>query len=504
MSSLELQKAREYEARADREIRPEDRPVFHLTPRIGWMNDPNGFSYYNGQYHLFYQYHPYKTFWGPMHWGHAVSKDLLHWEYLPAALAPDTASDKDGCFSGCALTTLDGRHELIYTGVVNEEQEDGETRGVQTQCIAFGDGLNYAKSDRNPLLSHADLPAAISRYDCRDPKAWREDDGTYRMLCAARTADESDTLYLLFCSTDAVHWRYERELLRNSSLMRPIGRMYECPDYFPLDGQQVLLASAQDMEGNEEYACGNGTFAMIGSYDAATGEYAPESDQNVDYGLDFYAEQTVLAPDGRRIMLAWMQNWDTLMVRPENCKWFGQITVPRELSIHNGRLYQMPIRELQDLRRNRVQYHEVAIGGGTDAGEPVELEGVRGRIADLEIAVRLGGDAPAGRQFTIRVAVDAQHHTDIIYRAAESLLTVDRRCSGTRRAMAHVSSAVVEPQDGVLKLRIILDRFSVEVFVNDGEKALSTAIYTEQSADRITFSAMGAVTMDVVKYDLVM
>ena len=115
MNGTTLQNARAYEARHGAAIPAAERPAYHLTPYVGWMNDPNGFSYYQGKYHLFYQYYPYKTVWGPMHWGHAVSSDLLHWEYLPTALAPDGPADKDGCFSGSAAELPDGRQLLLYT-----------------------------------------------------------------------------------------------------------------------------------------------------------------------------------------------------------------------------------------------------------------------------------------------------------------------------------------------------------------------------------------------------
>lgn len=147
-----LKKACEYERKKEQEISSQERPVFHLSPRVGWMNDPNGFSYYDGKYHLFYQYHPYDTVWGSMHWGHAVSDDLLHWEYLPVAIAPDEKYDKDGCFSGSALALDDGRHLLMYTGVRREEQPDGTVRDIQAQCIAVGDGLEYKKYEKNPVL----------------------------------------------------------------------------------------------------------------------------------------------------------------------------------------------------------------------------------------------------------------------------------------------------------------------------------------------------------------
>ena len=113
-----LRDARRYEEEKEVSVSGMERPAFHLSARVGWMNDPNGFSYYMGQYHLFYQYHPYDSHWGPMHWGHAVSRDLLHWSYLPAALAPDRSYDRDGCYSGHAVTMPDGRQMLMYTGMV--------------------------------------------------------------------------------------------------------------------------------------------------------------------------------------------------------------------------------------------------------------------------------------------------------------------------------------------------------------------------------------------------
>jgi beta-fructofuranosidase len=131
-----LEKARAYEQRREEYITPENRPVLHLTPRVGWMNDPNGFSYYNGAYHLFYQYNPYSTRWAPMHWGHAVSQDLLHWEFLPCALAPDAPYDDAlGCFSGSAQEMPDGSHLLMYTGVAADgHHPDGSRRTRQVQC----------------------------------------------------------------------------------------------------------------------------------------------------------------------------------------------------------------------------------------------------------------------------------------------------------------------------------------------------------------------------------
>jgi sucrose-6-phosphate hydrolase SacC (GH32 family) len=484
MDSEILQRARTYESQMDQKIREEERPGFHLTPRVGWMNDPNGFCYYGGRYHLFYQYHPYSTHWGPMHWGHAVSRDLLHWSYLPAALAPDADCDREGCFSGCALTLPDGRQELIYTGV--------SRGGIQAQCVAAGDGRDYEKAADNPILSERDLPPEVSPADFRDPKAWQEADGTYRLLCAAKSRDGGDTMFLLYESRDALHWHFVRTFLRNSELREPIGRMFECPDFFLLDGQYVLLASSQDMEGSARYHSGNGSFCLLGDYDAAAGAFVPRADQSVDAGIDFYAEQTILSPDGRRIMIGWMQNWDTSGIQPEGCRWFGQMSIPRELSLRNGQLCQWPIRELEELRRDPVAYRNAALGR-----EPVELPGIRGRRLDLEVDI-----AGAQGTVTLSLAADEKHHTDLIYRPQESLLTLDRSASGTRRAGADVCSTEVTGREGHLRLRIVLDRFSVEVFVNGGEKALSMTLFSKESADRIRFMANAPAELAVTAWQL--
>ena len=216
MTSQTLREARTYEEASEKFIKKEDRPDFHLSTRTGWLNDPNGFSYYKGEYHMFYQYHPYDSHWGPMHWGHAVSKDLLHWEYLPAALAPDEFYDRDGCFSGSAIELPDGRQLLMYTGVIKERQKNGGFCEVQTQCLAVGDGRDYEKYENNPVLDEKDLPEGSSRFDFRDPKMWRKKDGTYCCVIGNRPADGSGQI-LLYTSEDGFHWRFKKILASNNN-----------------------------------------------------------------------------------------------------------------------------------------------------------------------------------------------------------------------------------------------------------------------------------------------
>ena len=497
MTSQTLREARRYEEASEKGIKKEERPDFHLSTRTGWMNDPNGFSCYGGKYHMFYQYHPYDSKWGPMHWGHAVSEDLLHWEYLPAALAPDEIYDRDGCFSGSAITLPDGRHLLMYTGVAKEHLADNVVHEVQTQCLAVGDGIDYEKYEKNPVLDADDLPQGCSRFDFRDPKMWQKKDGTYACVIGNRPADGSGQI-LLFASEDGFDWKFEKVLVSNRNRF---GKMWECPDFFELDGHWLLLTSPQDMlPDGFEYHNGNGTLCLIGDFDEQTDTFTEQYSQSIDYGIDFYAPQTILTPDGRRVMIGWMQNWDTCGFRSQQMQWFGQMSLPRELSVKNGRLYQKPIRELDALRRNKVVHQNVTFSG------VIQLDGIKGRRIDMELVLRPGDVQEVYQKFAVRFAQNEKYHTALSFRPRESILKVDRKFSGSRRAIIHQRRCLVRGGEGdhkeELKLRVILDRFSVEVFINDGEQVMTAVMYTEQEADGISFFADGMVNMDVVKYDL--
>ena len=246
-----------------------------------------------------------------------------------------------------------------------------------------------------------------------------------------------------------------------------------------------------------EYHNGNGTLCLIGDFDEKTENFSEEHNQAVDYGIDFYAPQTILAPDGRRIMIGWMQNWDTCNFRTQNISWFGQMSLPRELSIQNGRLYQNPVRELEKLRQNKVSCQDVLVS------DTVRLEGIKGRKVDMELTIRPCDGEAMYQKFAVRFAQNEKYQTSLSFRPRESILKIDRKFSGSRRAIIHQRRSRVNSKNGELKLRIILDRFSVEAFVNDGEQVMTAIIYTEQQADGISFFADGAALMDVVKYDLV-
>ena len=489
MPSEILNKARAYEAEHGAAISPAERPAYHMTPYVGWLNDPNGFSYYKGKYHQFYQYNPYDVRWAPMHWGHAVSTDLLHWEYLPCALAPDSPADNGpGCFSGSATQMDDGRQLLMYTSVVAEKQPNGEMRDIQTQSIAIGDGLNYEKPACNPVLTQKDLPEGFSKFDFRDPKIWREADGTYSAVTVCLAEDGSGAA-VLFQSKDGFDWHFVTVLERCNN---QYGKMWECPDFFPLDGKQVLMLGPMEMLPKGEFHNGHNVIAFIGSYDEATHTFTKENVQLMDGGIDFYATQTTLAPDGRRIMTAWLQTWSDTEDKPQGCKWFGQTICPRELHIKDGRIVQTPVRELDAVHGKRTFHENVTVQGETS------LEGIKGRVADLTVTVQPG----EYHSFTLKLAADADHHTSLTYDPYTSQLTLDRSYAGSRADIVHTRSCKVRSQNGALKLRILLDKNSIEVFANDGEQTMTAWVYTPQSADGITFAADGKATVTVEQFEL--
>ena len=205
MRSSQLEMARKIEKRGMSEIPVEQRPVYHLSSPVGWMNDPNGFSVYQGNYHLFFQYHPFSNTWGPMHWGHCKSTDFIKWDYLPIAMAPDQSYDEGGCYSGSALQEGE-EHILFYTGVIDHYLDDGSHHYSQVQCIAKGDGINYKKYQGNPVITGLDLPPGSNIKEFRDPKVWKE--GTTYYLIAGNQDEDGYGQVLLFQSDNLKKWNF--------------------------------------------------------------------------------------------------------------------------------------------------------------------------------------------------------------------------------------------------------------------------------------------------------
>lgn len=454
----ELNQARNFEIE---HRTPADRqPAFHFTPAVGWMNDPNGFSVYKKQVHLFYQYHPYSNQWGPMHWGHQVSKDLIVWKQKPAALAPDQPFDKDGCFSGSAVESEQG-HVLMYTGCAN---------GKQNQCLAIGDGKNYAKFEANPVLSQINLPKGYSDVDFRDPKLWKT--GTTWYLAAGILNPEKKGEVILFSSPNLKDWTFESILL---SFDGTNGKMLECPDVFLLGDQPMLICSPQNMHAQGyEFHNGHNSVYIPGRFNQSleSSRFFQKEARQLDYGLDFYAPQTTLLEDGRRILIGWMSSWNSpILCSRQN--WTSQMTLPRELSFKQGKLIQKPIREIENWYKETSHIDNVHLDG------TFEDNRMSGRYLD----VTLQFSNPA-HHFAIDLACDENHKTTFTIDAAKGWMEMDRTYSGMEEDWVTVRKAAL-PENGVDQLRIIMDLYSVEIFVNQGEMVLSTVIPTLPQADRI-------------------
>ena len=210
-------------------------------------------------------------------------------------------------------------------------------RDIQTQSIAIGDGLNYEKPACNPVLTQKDLPEGFSRFDFRDPKIWREADGTYSAVTVCLAEDGSGAA-ALFQSKDGFDWHFVTVLERCNN---QYGKMWECPDFFPLDGKQVLMLGPMEMLPKGEFHNGHNVIAFIGSYDEVTHTFTRENVQQMDGGIDFYATQTTLAPDGRRLMTAWLQTWSDTEDKPQGCKWFGQTICPASCTSRTDAFFRL-------------------------------------------------------------------------------------------------------------------------------------------------------------------
>ncbi|PXV90288.1 beta-fructofuranosidase [Lachnotalea glycerini] len=485
ISNSILHEVRLFEEKGKTDVNKYLKPSFHITAPIGWINDPNGFSLYKDEYHLFFQYHPFDIQWGPMHWGHMKTKDFITWQHLPIALAPDQSYDKAGCFSGTAIED-GGKHILMYTGTAEEIQPDQSTIIKQMQCIAIGNGLDYCKLDNNPVIDETLLPDGCSMEDFRDPKIWKEEEAFYALI-ANRSEDGSGQL-ILYQSLNLKEWKMCSILIKNNN---EYGKMWECPDFFKLDDKYVIIVSPQEMQAKEyEIHNGNGSLYFIGDYDKNEYSFKRELTGVLDYGLDYYAPQTVETKDGRRVVIAWMQTWDN-NINPNYFSWSGMMTLPREITILDGKIYQKPIKEIENYRHNPKQYSNYELSG------QLSLPEISGREIDMEFEVISGNY----QSVEIRLAANNEFHTSIIYNNTTNILTFDRKYSGLRKDVVCERQIKIGYEN--LKLRIIVDKYSAEVFVNDGEKVLSSLIYTTLEAQNIVFLVEGTIMVNINKYDII-
>lgn len=423
---------------------------YHVSAPAGWINDPNGFCYFKGYYHIFYQYHPYSADWGPMHWGHARSKDLVHWESLPLALAPDTKADEDGCFSGSAIVKDDTLY-LIYTG--HHYYGDGDPDHFwQNQNLAYSqDEITFTKYAQNPIIAHE---PADNTHHFRDPKVF-EKDGSYYMVLGSQSKDGAGRA-IMYRSSDLKNWEY---LGPFAKAKEDEGYMWECPDFFNLAGKDILLLSPQGIKPQKEkYLNLFQTGYFVGDYELATNTFTHGAFTEIDLGHDFYASQTTLTPDGRRVVLGWMDMWESDF--PEKADgWAGALTLPRELKLKGERLYMSPIKELEKLRTAKLATF-------TETLTEEKLLCTNEKQVELMLDLKDTTDF----SFSLRDQVGNEQLT----------LDFDRDTYKFTLTKGDQRFATIAPTNSV-NLRIFVDTSSLEIFINDGEAVFTERFYLESA-----------------------
>jgi beta-fructofuranosidase len=428
------------------------RLAYHVMPEGGWMNDPNGLIQYRGRYHVFYQHYPYAPEWGPMHWGHVVSDDLVHWEYLPFALWPDQSYEK-GCFSGSAVDNQ-GELTLIYTA------HDDTRSPREVQCAAFSnDGVNFTKHEKNPVIPG---PPESFGEDFRDPKVFREKDRWFMVVGC--TKDRQGGV-LLYSSQDLRHWECRGLLCASDGSQ---GDMWECPDMFKLGDTWVIMTSPINMKNAK-------TVFITGEMDFDKAVFTQRQCRKADYGVEFYAPQTFEDDKGRRILFSWMHTWGSEIPTSKN-GWSGALTFPRELFLKDGEVWQRPVEELK-LLRGKALYR-----GALDLndGRRNNLVSVKGDCLEIEFQIPRTEQRKGNLTLLLRASENGKEKTALTYDFVSRCFTLDKRQSGDGQP-ALIQTPPVEG-DEPIPVHILVDKSSVEVFLYGGKYAVSNRIFPRPSS----------------------
>jgi fructan beta-fructosidase len=472
-SSLGLSNIKESD-RFEFEYNEKYRPQFHFSPEYGWMNDPNGLVYLNGEYHLFYQYNPYGNKWGNMHWGHAVSTDLTSWTYLPIALGIDSLGD---IFSGSAVIDVNNTAGFGKNAMVAIYTSNGKT---QQQSIAYSTdkGRTFTKYAGNPVLANPGIT------DFRDPKvSWNEQSKQWVMALATK---QTITFY---GSPDLKKWSKLSEFGNETGAH---GGVWECPDLFPLtyEGKTkwVLLVSINPGGPNG----GSATQYFIGDFDGNTftADNLPYP-LWIDYGRDNYAGVTfsnIPQADGRRIFIGWMSNWDYANDVPTK-SFRSAMTVARELTLKsNGKhliLANTPVSEVTALRgkvktiANQVIHNEKLL--------PDVLSSLNGKF-EIEMTIQRQSSKILGFGLT---NADGDY-LNFTFDLEQNVLKIDRRNCGLNDFSRKYVSEPIAPlatKDSYY-VRLLVDRASTEIFINDGETVMTNIVFPTQNFNSVSFFAL--------------
>lgn len=431
------------------------RPQYHYSPKEGWLNDPNGLVYYEGEYHLFYQNHPYSKQWGPMHWGHAVSEDLLHWEELPIAMYPD---ELGMIFSGSVVVDWQDTSGFFngssgLTAIFTHHTEEG-----QAQSVAYSKdkGRTWTKYEGNPVLPN------FGEEGFRDPKVfWHEPTQRWVMIVAGGKVR-------FYSSSNFKQW----------ALMSENDIWTECPDFFELavDGNPEKKKWVLNL-GGREY--------IIGQFDGE--RFIPETAAlPLNYGPDSYAAQTfsdMPEADGRRVMINWMMNWEYAAALGDvTDPWNGAMTIPHELSLRTYfegiRLVQSPVKELRSLRKQHARFENEDIAENSNL-----LDAIHGGLLELVAEIELDTAA----EFGFKVRQGDGEKTVIGYDVSNGELFVDRSSAG--KVVTGKFSAPLYPENKRVKMQIFIDSSSVEVFGNEGKGIITSLIFPDPASDKLEIYA---------------
>lgn len=440
------------------------RPAIHFTPPKAWMNDPNGMVYHKGVYHLFYQHNPDSSVWGPMHWGHATSKDLIEWQHELIALFPDSLGT---IFSGSAVVDSNNTAgfakpgETALVAVFTQHHTEGEKAGrldFQTQGLAYSvdDGKTWVKYDQNPVIKNPGIK------DFRDPKViWFAPQQKWIMSLAAQNK------ILFYSSPDLKNWTAESSFGENSGAH---GGVWECPDLFPMqyDGKSIWVLIVNLNPGGPNK--GSGTQYFIGDFDGH--HFKPFHNETLwlDYGPDNYAGVTWSNTGDQKIWIGWMSNWIYANQVPTT-SWRSAMTIPRELKLmkpgEEWRLASQPVAALITTAKNTFQKNEVT------TIEKVKISGPT--VVSFE--------ASAAKDFTVTCMNDEQEKLVIGYDYKKREFYIDRRESGQTAfhpAFADIHTAPRILKDSLIKVMIVLDKTSVELFADEGLTSMTSIFFPEK------------------------
>jgi len=470
---------------------PQYRPAYHFTPAANWMNDPNGLVFHQGVYHLFFQYHPDSAVWGPMHWGHATSTDLLRWQEQPIALRPDALGM---VFSGSAVVDHDNRAGFgppgsaplvaMFTHHDPVADQAGRTdRQHQSLAYSLDGGQNWTPYAGNPVIANP------GRADFRDPKVrWLPE--RQRWLASLACGDR----ICFYSSPDLLAWTLESEF---GAGLGAQGGVWECPDLFPLtdpDGRThwVLLVSITPGGPNG----GSATQYFVGQFDGRRFTPDDSSVRWLDFGPDDYAGVTWSGVDDRALFIGWMSNWDYARDLP-TAPWRSAMTMPRELALRPAggrlRLASQPARELLALQQPAtLDRRTVALATPLDLSPA--LDGTGGRFV-LRLATA------AWRSFTLTLANDAGDALHLGYDRAAGQWWIDRRASGEVGfhpgfAGRHVAPRLADGAGGDLQLWF--DATSVELFADGGLSTLTSLFFPRQPWRRATLASADGLVPDAI------